>query len=79
MQSRKYYEAYWSQYDDVVTLNEFRKMLGGLGEVQARRLLLNKAVKSFKIRGEYHIHTLKIGQTDRGASGSDAKDDPILF
>ena len=29
MQSRKYYEAYWSQYDDVVTLNEFRKMLGG--------------------------------------------------
>ncbi len=23
MQSRKYYEAYWSQYDDVVTLNEF--------------------------------------------------------
>ena len=44
MQSRKYYEAYWSQYDDIVTLNEFRKMLGGLGEVQARRLLLNKAV-----------------------------------
>lgn len=41
MQSRKYYEAYWSQYDDVVTLNEFRKMLGGLGEVQARRLLQN--------------------------------------
>ena len=27
MQSRKYYEAYWSQYDDVVTLNEFRKYL----------------------------------------------------
>lgn len=52
MQSRKYYEAYWSQYDDVVTLNEFRKMLGGLGEVQARRLLQNKTVKSFKIRGE---------------------------
>ena len=48
MQSRKYYEAYWSQYDDVVTLNEFRKMLGGLGEVQARRLLQNKTVKSFK-------------------------------
>ena len=55
MQSRKYYEAYWSQYNDVVTLNEFRKMLGGLGEVQARRLLQNKIVKRFKIRGEYHI------------------------
>ena len=27
----------------------------GLGEVQARRLLQNKIVKSFKIRGEYHI------------------------
>lgn len=53
--SRKEEEAYWSQYDDVVTLNEFRKMLGGLGEVQARRLLQNKIVKSFKIRGEYHI------------------------
>lgn len=53
MQNRKYYEAYWSQYNDLVTLNEFRKMLGGLGEVQARRLLQNKTVKSFKIRGEY--------------------------
>lgn len=26
MQSRKYYEAYRSPYDDVVTLNEFRKI-----------------------------------------------------
>ena len=48
MQSRKYYEAYWSQYDDVVTLNEFRKMLGGLGEVQARRLLQTKLLRASK-------------------------------
>ena len=37
MQSRKYYEAYWSQYDDVVTLNEFRKMLGGSGQTAASK------------------------------------------
>lgn len=30
-------------------------MLGGIGDVQARRLLQKKIVKSFKIRGEYRI------------------------
>ena len=55
MQSRKYYEAYWSQYDDVVTLNEFRKMLGGLGVVQARRLMHENHVKHFYIHGTYLI------------------------
>lgn len=55
MQSRKYCGAYWSRYGDIVALNEYHKMLGGLGEVHARRLLQNKTVKRFKIRGEYHI------------------------
>lgn len=55
MQSRKYCGAYWSRYGDIVALNEYHKMLGGLGEVHARRLLQNKTVKSFKIRGEYLI------------------------
>lgn len=55
MKTRKFYETLWSEYQDLVCLAEFRKMLGGLGEVQARRLLQKKIVKSFFIGGEYKI------------------------
>ena len=39
----------------MVRFEDFRQMLGGIGYVQAQRLLQNKTVKSFKIRGEYLI------------------------
>lgn len=55
MKSRKFYENYFSAYPDVVTLDQFRKMLGGLGEVQARKLMQNNHVKHFYIRGTYLI------------------------
>lgn len=55
MNRRKFYEDYFSQYDDVVSFPEFRKMLGGMGEVQARRLLQKNIVKNFKIHHEYFI------------------------
>ena len=55
MRSRKFYETYWKHYDDMVNFENFREMLGGIGDVQARRLLQKKIVKSFKIRGEYRI------------------------
>ena len=55
MRGRKFYETYWKHYDDMVNFENFREMLGGIGDVQARRLLQKKIVKSFKIRGEYRI------------------------
>lgn len=55
MRSRKFYEAYWKHYEDMVNFENFREMLGGIGDDQARRLLQKKIVKSFKIRGEYLI------------------------
>lgn len=55
MKNRKIYEDYFSAYPDVVTLDQFRKMLGGMGDVQARRLLRQNHVKHFFIRGTYLI------------------------
>lgn len=55
MKTRKFYETYWKDYGDIVCFEDFRQMLGGIGYVQAQRLLQKKTVKSFKIRGEYLI------------------------
>ena len=55
MKSRKFYENYFSTYPDVVALDQFRKMLGGLGEVQARKLMQQNHAKHFYIRGTYLI------------------------
>lgn len=55
MNSRLFYENYFASYPDVVSLNQFRKMLGGLGEVQARKLMQQNQVKHFFIRGTYLI------------------------
>ena len=55
MNKRKFYERYFSEYPDLVNLRQFRTMMGGLGEVQARRLMQEDRVKHFLIRGEYLI------------------------
>ena len=55
MRNRKYYEKLYERYPDLVTLNQFRKMLGGIGECTARKLVQQKHIKSFKIRGTYMI------------------------
>ena len=55
MTKRKFYENYFASYPDLVTLQEFRKMLGGLGEVQAGRLMKENRVKHFRIGGRYLI------------------------
>lgn len=55
MKNRKFYEDYFSAYPDVVALDQFRKMLGGMGDVQARRLMQQNHVKHFFIRGTYLI------------------------
>ena len=55
MKTRKFYETLWSEYQDLVCLAEFRQMLGGLGEVQARRLHQKNNVYCFSIGGDYKI------------------------
>ena len=55
MKSRKFYENYFSSYPDLVTVDQFRKMLGGMGDEQARKLLQKDLVKHFYIRGTYLI------------------------
>ena len=55
MKNRKFYENYFASYPDLVSLDQFRKMLGGLGEVQARKLMQQTHVKHFFIRGTYLI------------------------
>lgn len=55
MKNRKIYENYFASYPDLVSLNQFRRMLGGMGEVQARRLIQQNLVKHFFIRGTYII------------------------
>ena len=36
MKTRKYYEQLFNKYPDVVTLSQFRNMLGGIGDGTAR-------------------------------------------
>ena len=38
MKNRPYYEKLFEAYPDVVTLPEFREMLGGIGNTTARKL-----------------------------------------
>lgn len=53
--NRTYYEHYFAPYPDVVTVEQFRAMLGGIGEVQARRLLREGYIKHYRIGRVYHI------------------------
>ena len=55
MKSRSYYEELFKNYPDVVTLPEFLKMLGGIGDSTARKLVRGNHVKHFYIRDTYYI------------------------
>ena len=55
MRNRKFYEARFNSYPDVVTIPQFREMMGGLSESSARMLLRTNLVKHFLIRGTYYI------------------------
>jgi hypothetical protein len=39
VKNRAYYEKIFASYPDVVTLVEFRKMLGGIGDQSARKII----------------------------------------
>lgn len=44
MKNQEYYEQLFAPYPDVVTLDEFRAMLGGIGETTARKILHGKHI-----------------------------------
>ena len=55
MKTRKYYEQLFNKYPDVVTLSQFRNMLGGIGDSTARKIMRANKVKHFYIRCTYLI------------------------
>lgn len=55
MKNRPYYEKLFESYPDVVTLPEFREMLGGIGDTTARKLMRGNHVQHFCIRHTYLI------------------------
>jgi hypothetical protein len=55
VKKQEYYEQLFELYPDVVTLDEFRAMLGGIGETTARKILHRKHIKYFFIRCAYRI------------------------
>ena len=55
MKNRKYYEQLYTEYPTVVTLIQFRQMLGGIGDTTARKLMRENRVKHCYIRHTYLI------------------------
>ena len=55
MDNREYYERLFAAYLDVVTLPESCKMLGGIGDSTARKLMCGNYVHHFYIRHTYLI------------------------
>ena len=55
MKTRKYYEQLFNKYPDVVTLSQFRNMLGGIGDGTARKLMRENRVKHYYIRSTHLI------------------------
>ena len=53
--SRDDYEKLFADYPDVVTLPEFREMLGGIGDGTARKLMRGNHVHHFYIRDTYLV------------------------
>lgn len=55
VKNRAYYKELYKDYPDLVTLEQFRQMLGGIGDTTARKLIRGNHVKHFYIRGSYLI------------------------
>lgn len=55
-----YYKKLFSSYADVVDLVTFRKMLGGISEKAALRLVQENHVKHFYIRQQYLMPKLYV-------------------
>lgn len=48
MKSRKFYKDLFADYPDLVTIDDFRAMLGGMGYVLACKLMKDKTVHAVK-------------------------------
>ncbi|MFZ5945837.1 MAG: DNA-binding protein [Bacillota bacterium] len=55
VRNEKYYVKLYESYPDVVTLEQFRTMLDGIGYSTARKLLKENHVRHFYIRHTYMI------------------------
>lgn len=53
--SHNYYRKLFKQYPDLVTVIQFREMLGGIGDTFARRLIQEGWVKHIFIKPSYYI------------------------
>lgn len=58
--TRADYMKRFRTFPDVVTINEFRAMLGGIGETTARKLLRQNVVGHFYINCTYYIPKEKV-------------------
>lgn len=55
MRNKQYYQERFKDYPDIVNLEQFREMLGCIGDSTARKLMREKRVKHFCIRHTYMI------------------------
>lgn len=55
MKDRKYYRARFQKYPDVVTVIQFREMLGGIGDKTARKIINENHIKHYYIRTTFYI------------------------
>ena len=55
MKDRKHYERLYAKYPDVVTTAQLCKMLGGIADSTARKLIRNNHIKHYQIRRSYLI------------------------
>lgn len=53
--SKNYYKKLFAKYPDLVTVVQFREMLGGIGDCFARKLIREKRVASFYIKPFYYV------------------------
>ena len=54
------YERKMERYPDVVTIEQFREMLGGIADGTARKLLCEGRVQHFMIRTTYYIPKIRV-------------------
>lgn len=52
---RTHFEVLFRHYPDVVTLQQFCEMLGGIADCTARKLMQGAYVEHFVIKGTYYI------------------------
>ena len=52
---KQYYQKLFRRYPDLVTVLQFREMLGGIGDCFARRIIQEQRVESFYIKPHYFV------------------------